>query len=795
MLRKLLVATTAIVVLACGAMTAIASTTTTPASGGTSLSADRAQNGVTPAFTTLGGVVITEASNNDFKVGGTLILTAPSGWVFNPAAAISATPGKVGGGSTAIDISASVGAITTSSITINITVNATNRLDNLTISGIQVQAAEGGSLPQAGNILRKSANPGTAIIVGVSNDVTNFGSLSQAIGALRLQVVLPGQTFVDGSTVAASGISGTAADQAAGVAFNLVELVAADREFNVDATYSGAKVIAWSGAGGAPNYTTNVSFSAGHSSTALATTLHKAENVALSATSASSPAIATGQPSSSFAVAAGPVVKLQILLPGESAAPGTASGKTGAPAAQTSGAAILNNLRVNAVDADWNVISGAAPDVVIGSSDGAASMADDNGAAAGNLSLAAGAGTLSSFTFGTGGASQTITATDAAAALGAAVSASVMVNQPASATSVVSSQNPAVFGQSVMFTATVTGGSGTPTGTVDFKDGATVIASAVALDGSGVASFNPASLTVATHNISAVYSGSAFYAASTSANLSQVVNKASTAIAFAASLNPSCAGAAVTFTATVSAIAPGAGQPFGNVDFKDGSNVIASNVPLNVSGIATFTTSSLSAANHNLTAVYKGSANFNTSTSSILVQAVKAKPTASVSGSQAICPGGSASIQANLGGTSPWTVTWSDGMVQSGVLASPASRSVSPAATTVYTVTSVADAYCSNNGSGSATVTVRVLPAISAQPASKSACEGTSATFTVAASGTSITYQWRKNGVNLVNGGHVSGANQRDADDQQRGGRRRGVVRRRGQRSLPAGRDLRCGEA
>src|SRR6185369_8605989 len=101
--------------LAFGAMTAAATTTTTPASGGTNVAADRAQNGAAPAYTTLGAIVIAEASNNDFKTSGTLVLTAPSGWQFNPAAAVSATPGKVGGGSTAIDISASVGAITASS--------------------------------------------------------------------------------------------------------------------------------------------------------------------------------------------------------------------------------------------------------------------------------------------------------------------------------------------------------------------------------------------------------------------------------------------------------------------------------------------------------------------------------------------------------------------------------------------------------------------------------------------------------------------------------------------------------
>src|SRR5204862_8175880 len=49
-------------------------------------------------------------------------------------------------------------------------------------------------------------------------------------------------------------------------------------------------------------------------------------------------------------------------------------------------------------------------------------------------------------------------------------------------------------------------------------------------------------------------------------------------------------------------------------------------------------------------------------------------------------------------------------------------------------------------------------PAISAQPSPKIVCEGNAASFSVAASGTSITYHWRKDGVNLVNGGHVSGA-------------------------------------
>ena len=100
--------------------------------------------------------------------------------------------------------------------------------------------------------------------------------------------------------------------------------------------------------------------------------------------------------------------------------------------------------------------------------------------------------------------------------------------------------------------------------------------------------------------------------------------------------------------------------------------MIGSDVPLNGAGVATFTTSSLSSANHNLTAVYNGTSSFSVSTSTpVLVEAVRPKPTASVSGSTSICPGGPASIQANLGGTGPWTVTWSDGVVRAALPPAP----------------------------------------------------------------------------------------------------------------------------
>src|SRR5439155_7590842 len=201
---------------------------------------------------------------------------------------------------------------------------------------------------------------------------------------------------------------------------------------------------------------------------------------------------------------------------------------------------------------------------------------------------------------------------------------------------VTSSVNPCVFGQSVTFTAGVTAASGsiTPTGTVTFKDGVTTLGTGT-LDGSGQATFTTSSLTVPSHSITAVYGGDSNYNTSTSTALSQTVNKANTTTAVTSSPNPSVFGQSVTFTATVSAVAPGAGSPTGTVTFKDGATTLGTGTLSG--GQATFSASSLSAGGHaTITAVYGGDANFNTSTSPNFTQTVnKADTTTTVNSSAA----------------------------------------------------------------------------------------------------------------------------------------------------------------
>ncbi|HTC93753.1 MAG TPA: Ig-like domain repeat protein, partial [Terriglobales bacterium] len=196
------------------------------------------------------------------------------------------------------------------------------------------------------------------------------------------------------------------------------------------------------------------------------------------------------------------------------------------------------------------------------------------------------------------------------------------VNQASSTTTVSSSANPSVFGQSVTFTATVTAvapGSGTPTGTVTFKDGGSTIGTGTL--SSGVATMAISTLVIGNHTITAAYGGDTNFSGSSSGTLTQTVNQASSTTTVSSSANPSVFGQSVTFTATVSAVAPGAGSPSGAVQFQDGGSNLGSAVTLSA-GTATLGTSLLSVGTHNITAVYLGDANFNGSTSPSLAQTV-----------------------------------------------------------------------------------------------------------------------------------------------------------------------------
>src|SRR5207249_2744654 len=95
----------------------------------------------------------------------------------------------------------------------------------------------------------------------------------------------------------------------------------------------------------------------------------------------------TNVTSGSVAVSAGTFTKLQLLVPGETAAPGTGSGKTGAPAALTAGNPFT--VTVNAVDGNWNLVNSVADTVGITSSDGSAVLPSNAALSAGTQTFSA----------------------------------------------------------------------------------------------------------------------------------------------------------------------------------------------------------------------------------------------------------------------------------------------------------------------------------------------------------------------------------------------------------------------
>ena len=254
-----------------------------------------------------------------------------------------------------------------------------------------------------------------------------------------------------------------------------------------------------------------------------------------------------------------------------------------------------------------------------------------------------------------------------------------LVVSPAVTTTTLAPVSTAVFGQPVTFTATVTAATGgnPTTGNVTFKDGATTLAT-VALSGFDFATYTTSTLAVASHTITAVYSGIPNDATSTSAARTQVISAVPTTTTVTSAVpSPSSFGQSVTFTATVVANGPSTALvTSGTVTFKDGTTTLGTGT-VNASGMATFTTSALAVANHSITAVYAATANFAASTSAIFTQSVTQAGTATSLASS--LPSGSvfgqavtfrATVTNTTGGANPTTgtVIFQDGSTTIGTI-------------------------------------------------------------------------------------------------------------------------------
>jgi hypothetical protein len=206
-----------------------------------------------------------------------------------------------------------------------------------------------------------------------------------------------------------------------------------------------------------------------------------------------------------------------------------------------------------------------------------------------------------------------------------------MINPATTSTSLASSLNPSVTGQTVTFTATVdvsAPGSGSPTGTVAFLDGGVPIAGCAAR---AVASETAACATsfdtAGASDITAVYNGDPDFVASTSAPLNQQVGLAESATTVTSPASVWASGQPGIFEATVSPVGPAHVTPTGTAAFMDaGAPIPGCAAQPVVSGTASCSVAFTGTGTYPITAVYSGNAALTRSTSPTLMLSVYDDP-------------------------------------------------------------------------------------------------------------------------------------------------------------------------
>jgi hypothetical protein len=219
----------------------------------------------------------------------------------------------------------------------------------------------------------------------------------------------------------------------------------------------------------------------------------------------------------------------------------------------------------------------------------------------------------------------------------------------------------------------------------------------------------------------------------------------------------SCAGAAVNLSITVS----GSGITYqwqkGGVNLVDGGNVSGSTTS------SLSITSSTSANAGTYTCIVSSCGNNATSNNAVVVvntpPSITTQPTAA-----SVCAGGTASFSVVATGTT-LTYQWqlngtpiSNNAIYAGAQAATLNL-VSPTSAQAGNYTCVITGSCTPTvTTTAAALTVGSAVTITSNPTAVAVCSGNTATFTVAATGSSLTYQWQKGAVNLSNSGNISGA-------------------------------------
>ena len=184
------------------------------------------------------------------------------------------------------------------------------------------------------------------------------------------------------------------------------------------------------------------------------------------------------------------------------------------------------------------------------------------------------------------------------------------------------------YGTTVYFSFNTATAPQCPTGTAQLYVDSVATGAPVALTSTSCAQpiqFQTAALTAGPHSIYASYSGDAYFIAESSTPVAYSVTQDATTVTLATSSGTVNVGQPVTYTATVNPVAAdNAAPPSGTVAFFDGANQIGTG-PLSTTApyVASFTTSSLAAGPHSITASFTDTdGNFTASSSAIETETV-----------------------------------------------------------------------------------------------------------------------------------------------------------------------------
>ena len=434
----------------------------------------------------------------------------------------------------------SVGSISGSVV---LTDNAITSPHSVQLSGTGTQTATSLSYTQAAPTTLVAGNSPGVIKVGIYDAFNNLVTGSSASVTVT----------ITGPNSYSNGLSANAASGVATLNFSSVNLNAAG-SYTVTATSSGLTsavsnitVSAASGSGVALNggsgqsATVGVAFSTAFSvtvtdsfsnpvagvnvtfaapGTGASGTFTGSATVATNASGiATAPTFTANHTAGSYSVtatASGIGTPVSFSLTNNPGTAGSIAVNAGSGQSALVGTAFSTALSAKVTDSFTNPISGASVTF-------AAPGSGASGAFTGSATVttnASGIATAPTFTANTTSGAYSVTAS--VAGVGTPASFSLTNTAATSSTSVSANPTSSTYGQSVTFTATVTVGSGTATGSVTFSDGLTTLGNGTL--SSGTATYTTSALAGGSHSIKATYAGNATYAGSASSALTFAVS-------------------------------------------------------------------------------------------------------------------------------------------------------------------------------------------------------------------------------------------------------------------------------